>query len=361
MSLGGGQTISPVAGSNKYAQIMELMRMRQPMNTQSYTGGFNAYTPASVSAAPSSYYEELLRQQQLASANRGGGRQERDPAEQARINAFMDAEDAKDVENGDPVGTTRAARIQSDLGPIASFLNPFSGIMALADAYKGFQDPRDTSDTSFGAEIGRTVGGWLNSGPGYSSAPNSRMSATGLANLNAMSNPTYSAGVGETYGSGSLGGFQAGDLSAMRDAMNAGGSSGYNGSTVSSSGMISGGLNQGPGYGGVSTSDGGGDSGGGNYGGDSGGYGGSYGSGSVGGFGGGDGGDGGGGYAKGGKVTMNRLRGPNPAGPDDGYAGLKSGEFVINKKSVNKYGIELMNAINAGKISKGKLRGLLEG
>jgi len=358
MSLGGGQTQSPVADSNKYAQIMELMRMRQPMNTQSYTGGFNAYTPASVSAAPSSYYEELLRQQQLASANRGGGRQERDPAEQARINAFMDAEDAKDVENGDPVGTTRAARIQSDLGPIASFLNPFSGIMALADAYKGFQDPRDTSDTSFGAEIGRTVGGWLNSGPGYESGPNSRMSATGLANLNAMSNPTYSAGVGETYGSGSLGGFQAGDLSAMRDAMNAGGSSGYNGSTVSPSGMISGGLNQGPGYGGAPTRDGGGDygggstsssDGGGNYGGDSGGYGGSYGSGSVGGF------------YKGGKVTMDRLQGPNPMGPDDGYAGLKNGEFVINKNSVNKYGIELMNAINAGKISKGKLCGLLEG
>lgn len=358
MSLGGGETQSPVADSNKYAQIMELMRMRQPMNTQSYTGGFNAYTPASVSAAPSSYYEELLRQQQLASANRGGGRQERDPAEQARINAFMDAEDAKDVENGDPVGTTRAARIQSDLGPIASFLNPFSGIMALADAYKGFQDPRDTSDTSFGAEIGRTVGGWLNSGPGYESGPNSRMSATGLANLNAMSNPTYSAGVGETYGSGSLGGFQAGDLSAMRDAMNAGGSSGYNGSTVSPSGMISGGLNQGPGYGGAPTRDGGGDygggstsssDGGGNYGGDSGGYGGSYGSGSVGGF------------YKGGKVTMDRLQGPNPMGPDDGYAGLKNGEFVINKNSVNKYGIELMNAINAGKISKGKLCGLLEG
>jgi hypothetical protein len=180
------------------------------------------------------------------------------------------------------------------------------------------------------------------------------MSATGLANLDAMRNPTYDAGVGQTYGSGSLGGFQAGDLSAMRDAMNAGATSGYNGSTVSPSGMISGGLNQGPGYGGAPTGDGGsdgggGDSGGGNYGGNSGGYGGSYGSGSVGGF------------YKGGKVTMDRLQGPNPMGPDDGYAGLKNGEFVINAKSVGKYGIELMNAINAGKILKGKLRGLLEG
>ena len=65
-------------------------------------------------------------------------------------------------------------------------------------------------------------------------------------------------------------------------------------------------------------------------------------------------------YAKGGSVSMNRLQGPNPMGPDDGYATLKSGEFVINNKAVAKYGIDLMNAINSGKISKGKLRGLLE-
>ena len=68
----------------------------------------------------------------------------------------------------------------------------------------------------------------------------------------------------------------------------------------------------------------------------------------------------GGGYAKGGHVSMMHLGGPNPMGPDDGYAALKDGEFVINDKAVKKYGIELMNAINSGKISKGKLRGLLE-
>ena len=67
-----------------------------------------------------------------------------------------------------------------------------------------------------------------------------------------------------------------------------------------------------------------------------------------------------GGLAKGGQVSTKHLQGPNPAGPDDGYAALKSGEFVINNKAVKKYGIELMNAINSGKISKGKLRGLLE-
>jgi hypothetical protein len=67
-----------------------------------------------------------------------------------------------------------------------------------------------------------------------------------------------------------------------------------------------------------------------------------------------------GGFAHGGHVSMMHLLGPNPEGPDDGYATLKDGEFVINDKAVKKYGIDLMNAINSGKISKGKLRGLLE-
>jgi hypothetical protein len=76
----------------------------------------------------------------------------------------------------------------------------------------------------------------------------------------------------------------------------------------------------------------------------------------------GDPGRGGGGahLAKGGYVSMQHLGGPDPKGPDDGYAALKDGEFVINDKAVKKYGIELMNAINSGKISKGKLIGLLE-
>jgi hypothetical protein len=67
-----------------------------------------------------------------------------------------------------------------------------------------------------------------------------------------------------------------------------------------------------------------------------------------------------GGFAQGGHVSMMHLGGPDPEGPDDGYAALKDGEYVINDKAVKKYGIELMNAINSGKISKGKLRGLLE-
>jgi hypothetical protein len=70
MSLGGGQTQTPVAGSNKYAEIMELMRLRQAMTPQSYTGGFNAYTPTSASSGPSSNYDEILRLQALNNPNR---------------------------------------------------------------------------------------------------------------------------------------------------------------------------------------------------------------------------------------------------------------------------------------------------
>jgi len=62
----------------------------------------------------------------------------------------------------------------------------------------------------------------------------------------------------------------------------------------------------------------------------------------------------------GGHIQPGMLLGPNPSGPDDGYHSLKTGEYVINDKAVKKYGIELMNAINSGKISKGKLLGLLE-
>jgi hypothetical protein len=102
-----------------------------------------------------------------------------------------------------------------------------------------------------------------------------------------------------------------------------------------------------------------------NYGGGGGGYGGGGGGGVATGGNNGDasgGGDRGtrGGFAQGGHVSMMHLGGPNPEGPDDGYAALKDGEFVINDKAVKKYGIELMNLINSSKISKGKLRGLLE-
>lgn len=71
----------------------------------------------------------------------------------------------------------------------------------------------------------------------------------------------------------------------------------------------------------------------------------------------GDGNDGSSGvaWAKGGKVD--RVMGPNPKGPDDGYGALKMGEFVVKKSSAKKHMGLLKDINDDGKISK--KRGLL--
>jgi hypothetical protein len=83
-----------------------------------------------------------------------------------------------------------------------------------------------------------------------------------------------------------------------------------------------------------------------------------YGSGDSAGFGGGtdSGSDG---WANGGKVTKNRLKGPDPKGPDEGYGALLSGEYVIKKSAVKKYGQGLLDMINDGKIPAKKMKSLL--
>lgn len=70
-------------------------------------------------------------------------------------------------------------------------------------------------------------------------------------------------------------------------------------------------------------------------------------------------GDGDSGWAKGGKVTKDRLKGPDPKGPDEGYGALLSGEYVIKKSAVKKYGQGLLDMINDGKIPAKKLKSLL--
>ena len=62
----------------------------------------------------------------------------------------------------------------------------------------------------------------------------------------------------------------------------------------------------------------------------------------IGGRGDGDGGDGG--YAKGGEVRG--LLGPNPPGPDDGYAKLKRGEYVIRKEAAKAIGKKKLDEMN---------------
>jgi len=64
-------------------------------------------------------------------------------------------------------------------------------------------------------------------------------------------------------------------------------------------------------------------------------------------------------FAKGGKVNMAPQMN-NPPGPDDGYAALDNGEYVIRKKAVQKYGANIFEQINAGQIPARRLKSLLE-
>ena len=64
-------------------------------------------------------------------------------------------------------------------------------------------------------------------------------------------------------------------------------------------------------------------------------------------------------FAKGGKVNMAPQM-HNPPGPDDGYAALDNGEYVIRKSAVKKYGSNIFEQINAGKIPAQRLKSLLE-
>lgn len=108
------------------------------------------------------------------------------------------------------------------------------------------------------------------------------------------------------------------------------------------------------GFGGYGAADGVGMSGfgdAGGFGADGGGFGG--GDSGGGGFGGGDSGGGGdGGYAKGGKVTMRGLLVDETLpGPDDGYAALQAGEYVIKKSTTKKLGDKKLQALNEGRAS----------
>ena len=73
----------------------------------------------------------------------------------------------------------------------------------------------------------------------------------------------------------------------------------------------------------------------------------------------GTGADGDAAFAKGGLVTMNRLMGSDPIGQDDGYASLQSGEYVIKKNAVDKYGEEFLGLLNSGKLTKKQIKSLL--
>jgi hypothetical protein len=56
---------------------------------------------------------------------------------------------------------------------------------------------------------------------------------------------------------------------------------------------------------------------------------------------------------------VDKVGGPNPAGPDDGAGMLQLGEYVIKKSAVKKYGQGLLDMINDGKIPAKKMKSLL--
>ena len=56
---------------------------------------------------------------------------------------------------------------------------------------------------------------------------------------------------------------------------------------------------------------------------------------------------------------VDRVGGPNPAGPDDGAGMLQLGEYVIKKSAVKKYGKGLLDMINDAKIPAKKMKSLL--
>jgi len=323
--------------NSKYAQIMELMRRRNAMNNSTYTGGFNAYPVAAPSSGSSSAYDELLRLQALNNTNRGGG--------------------GNRGESQD--GGFRSESPMAGSGPSTFIGNLALGLDAYGNALGGFLPGGFLAQYASQAMLPyatvkeaeanqKLLAGLIAADPtygggGYGTPTSSggygvtSPTGAGIAS-NSMGNDVATAQGQQSMNAANA---AAAANQAMTDAANA---------QATAAAIAAGG----PSYssdseGGLSPSSGGGGGDGpngpegrGDPGGDRGGWG------------------RGGGYAKGGKVTMDHLKGPNPMGPDDGYGGLDHGEYVINAKSVGKYGIELMNAINAGKISKGKLRGLLE-
>lgn len=62
------------------------------------------------------------------------------------------------------------------------------------------------------------------------------------------------------------------------------------------------------------------------------------------------------GLYRGGMVTRNRLSGPDPDGPDDGFAPLKIGEGVLTAAAMRHYGKGIVGRLNKLSVSKSALR-----
>jgi len=304
---------------NRYAELMAQYQEAQPFSftgyPSSYTGGYDVAQPQTY-AAPVNRYQEIMAQSARAGGRRGtpeapSAWSQMTPAERAAYYAANPTEGKLALGAQDALGWTTLGGIVKLVGKDGWYdsrlekmgVNPTISV--------------DTQGILAGTSMQKALNA-LNPSGGFVSTPETQ------AVQNAINNTDFS---GMDRGSISAAPSTP-DTQAVQNAIN----------NTDFSGMDRGGS-QGGGGGGDGPN---GPAGRGDPGGDRGGWG------------------RGGGYAQGGHVSMQHLQGPDPEGPDDGYAALKDGEFVINDKAVKKYGIELMNAINSGKISKGKLRGLLE-
>jgi hypothetical protein len=300
-----------MATRNRYAEIMAQYAQSQPFSffgyPESYTGGYDAtaYTPA---AAPATRYEEIMAQPAM-----GGGGRGMQEASEPRYNPLSPLATPESGSIGfqilDAYGRTKVLPYALPAGLISQSMLPSQLEQAGINAAKAFADAQAgyAAGTMFGAppSDARTFAGGGYGPIGTQTTP----TGAGIA-ANPMGFDPAQARAAQDAQDARVAAFDA-----SRESTRSGGGGGMGGDGGGAS-------NSNPG----------------------------------------DPGRGGGGahLAKGGYVSMQHLGGPDPEGPDDGYAALKDGEFVINDKAVKKYGIELMNAINSGKISKGKLRGLLE-
>jgi len=324
-----------MATRNRYAEIMAQYAQSQPFSffgyPQAYTGGYDVAQPQ-ASAAPVTRYEEIMAQQAM-----GGGGRGMQEASEPRYNPLSPLASPELGSLGfqalDAYGRTVVLP-----GAIPSYLKSQSMLtsqleQAGINAAKAFADAQAgyASGTMFGApssDASTFAGGGFGV-PGAMTTP----TGAGIpANPMSIDPAQVQRAIAQAQVNADMARMAANDAAAQASREAA-----AQMSLAPGAGSGGGGANR-------SDSGGGGVATGGNNGDASG------------------GGDRGtrGGFAQGGHVSMQHLLGPNPEGPDDGYGALKDGEFVMNDKAVKKYGIELMQAINSGKISKGKLRGLLE-
>lgn len=191
---------------------------------------------------------------------------------------------------------------------------------------------------NFGAPAGpnQTWGGYL-AALGLASPPGPT-APLGVVSSEPLGAPMGGSDIGPGAGPGGFGG-GLGSMGAAAMGLGVGGLGAMSGADIMGFGGAQEGGAGGGGAAGGAGSGGGADSAGGG----------------MGGIGGMDGA--GGGMFRGGIVTANRLRGPDPRGPDDGYVAMDKGEGVLTAEAVRHYGPGLVHRLNRLAVPKKAMRG----